>query len=152
MPAYMVKGKCRRNLLSQFTVQRETRREDDDDGVSTIRWFYRLLWNGGNVAYHDYMKTVLTKEEIESILPLNASAEYIGDIFEFWLGTLELGIQFPTMFRDGERTSTVALLDLKNLSGYSAVLVATPRPSTQNVIDQGKPTSLRSRTRWWWQS
>ena len=41
---------------------------------------------------------MLTKEEIESILPLNASAEYIGDIFEFWLGTLELGIQFPTMF------------------------------------------------------
>ena len=44
------------------------------------------------------MKTVLTKEEIESILPPNASAEYIGDIFEFWLGMLELGIQFPTMF------------------------------------------------------
>ena len=98
MPAYMVKGKCRRNLLSQFSVQRETRREDDDNGVTTIRWFYRLLWAGGNVAYHDYMKTVLTKEEIESILPLNASAEYIGDIFEFWLGMLELGIQFPTMF------------------------------------------------------
>jgi len=44
------------------------------------------------------MKTVLTKEEIESILPPSASAEYIGDIFEFWLGMLELGIQFLTMF------------------------------------------------------
>ena len=31
MPAYMVKGKCRRNLLSQFNVQREIRREDGDD-------------------------------------------------------------------------------------------------------------------------
>ena len=51
------------------------------------------------MAYHDYMKTVLTKEEIESILPPNASAEYIGDIFEFWLGMLEMGIQFPTMFK-----------------------------------------------------
>ena len=51
-----------------------------------------------NVAYHDYMKTVLTKEEVESVLPPTASAEYTGDIFEFWLGMLELGIQFPTMF------------------------------------------------------
>ena len=50
------------------------------------------------MAYHDYMKTVLTKEEIESVLPPTASAEYTGDIFEFWLGMLELGIQFPTMF------------------------------------------------------
>jgi len=98
MPAYMVKGKCRRYLLSQFTVQRETRCVERDDGTRTIRWFYRLLWDGGNVAYNDYMKTVLTKEEVESILPPTASAEYIGDIFEFWLGMLELGIQFPTMF------------------------------------------------------
>ena len=98
MPAYMVKGKCRRYLLSQFTVQRETRCEERDDGTRTIRWFYRLLWDGGNVAYNDYMKTVLTKEEVESILRPTASAEYIGDIFEFWLGMLELGIQFPTMF------------------------------------------------------
>ena len=28
MPAYMVKGKCRRDLLSQFAVQRETRSEE----------------------------------------------------------------------------------------------------------------------------
>ena len=98
MPAYMVKGKCRRHLLFQFTIQRETRSEELDDGTYQIRWFYRLLWDGGNVAYHDYMKTVLTKEEVESILPPTASAEYIGDIFEFWLGMLELGIQFPTMF------------------------------------------------------
>ena len=44
------------------------------------------------------MKTVLTKEEVESLLPVNATAEYIGDVFEFWLGMLELGIEFPTMF------------------------------------------------------
>ena len=138
MPAYMVKGKCRRNLLSQFTVQRETRCKDGDDVIRTIRWFYRLLWDGGNVAYHDYMKTVLTKEEIESILPLNASTEYIGDIFEFWLGMLEMGIQFPTMFNGWGNTSIVALLDLRNLSGCSAALVATLTPSTRNAIDQGR--------------
>ena len=98
MPAYMVKGKCRRDLLPQFTVQRKTRTQDCGSGTHKIRWFYRLLWDGGNVAYHDYMKTVLTKEEIESMFPPTATAEYIGDIFEFWLGMLDLGIQFPTMF------------------------------------------------------
>ena len=98
MPAYMVKGKCRRDLLPQFTVQRETRTEKCGSGAHKIRWFYRLLWDGGNVAYHDYMKTVLTKEEIESMFNPTATAEYIGDIFEFWLGMLDLGIQFPTMF------------------------------------------------------
>ena len=98
IPAYMVKGKCRRDLLPQFTVQRETRTEECGGGTHKIRWFYRLLWDGGNVAYHDYMKTVLTKEEIESMFNPTATAEYIGDIFEFWLGMLDLGIQFPTMF------------------------------------------------------
>ena len=98
MPAYMVKGKCRRDLLSQFTVQRETRSQACGGGSYKIRWLYRLLWDGGNVAYHDYMRTVLTKEEIESMFHPTASAEYIGDIFEFWLGMLDLGIQFPTMF------------------------------------------------------
>ena len=98
IPAYMVKGKCRRHLLSQFSVQREVKTKLQDDGYRTHRWFYRLLWDGGNVAYNDYMKTVLTKEEVESLLPPNASAEYIGDVFEFWLGMLELGIEFPTMF------------------------------------------------------
>ena len=43
MPAYMVKGKCRRDLLPQFTVQRETRTEDCGGGSHRIRWFYRLL-------------------------------------------------------------------------------------------------------------
>ena len=98
MPAYMVKGKCRRDLLPQFTVQRETRTEDCGGGMHRMRWFYRLLWDGGNVAYHDYMKTVLTKEEITSMINPTATAEYVGDIFEFWLGMLDLGIQFPTMF------------------------------------------------------
>ena len=92
MPAYMVKGKCRRGLLQQFAVQRESRAGKLDDGAFRIRWFYRLLWDGGNVDYHDYMKTVLSKEEIETIFPQSASTEYIGDMFEFWLGTLELGI------------------------------------------------------------
>ena len=69
MPAYMVKGKSRRGLLQQFAVQRENRAERQDDGTFKIRLFYRLLWDGGNVAYHDYMKTVLTKEEIGTIFP-----------------------------------------------------------------------------------
>ena len=98
IPAYMVKAKCKGNMLSQYGVQREARSIKGSDGLLYPRWFYRLLWDGGNVAYHDYMKTVLTKEEVQSILPENATAEYIGDVFEFWLGMLELAIEFPTMF------------------------------------------------------
>ena len=99
IPAYMVKGKCKGNLLSQYAVQREAHYTKGIDGLLYPRWFYRLLWDGGNVAYNDYMKTVLTKEEVTSILPENATAEYIGDVFEFWLGMLELAIEFPTMFK-----------------------------------------------------
>ena len=36
-------------------------------------------------------------EGYEPGTPQNASAEYVGDMFEFWLGMLELGVQFPTM-------------------------------------------------------
>ena len=99
IPAYMVKGKCRGNLLSQYAVQREAHTTKGSDGMLYPRWFYRLLWDGGNVAYNDYMKTVLTKEEVQSILPENATAEYIGDVFEFWLGMLELAMEFPMMFK-----------------------------------------------------
>lgn len=49
------------------------------------------------MAYHDY---TLSKDEFLAIFPQNASAEHVGDMFEFWLGMLELGIQVPTMFRN----------------------------------------------------
>ena len=52
------------------------------------------------MTYHDYMKTVLSKDEFLAIFPQNASAEYVGDMFEFWVGMLELGVQIPTMFRN----------------------------------------------------
>ena len=113
-----------------------------------MRWFYRLLWDGGNVAYHDYMKTVLTKEEIESMINPTATAEYVGDIFEFWLGMLDLGIQFPTMFAGWGQTLTVASQDWKSRFGYSAVHVDLPTPSTQSETDPGKHTSRRSRMTW----
>ena len=100
MPAYMIKGKCRRNMLQQLAVQREHRAERLPDGTFRIRWHFRLWWDGGNVAYHDYMKTVLAKDEFLKIFPQNASAEHVGDMFEFWLRLLELGVQVPTMFRN----------------------------------------------------
>ena len=142
MPAYMVKGKCRRDLLSQFAVQRETRSQALGDGTHKIRWFYRLLWDGGNVAYHDYMKTVLTKEEVESVLPPTASAEYTGDIFEFWLGMLELGIESSSLqcLEDGGQTLTAASLDWRSRSGFSAIHAAMQTPSTRSGIDQGRHT------------
>ena len=66
--------------------------------------------------------------------------------FEFWLGMLEMGIQFPTMFNGWGRTSIVALLDLRNLSGCSAALVATLTPSTRTQsIKEGIYSSSRER-------
>ena len=140
MPAYMVKGKCRRDLLPQFTVQRETRKEECGSGAHKIRWFYRLLWDGGNVAYHDYMKTVLTKEEIESMFHPTATAEYIGDIFEFWLGCLTWAFNFLRCLVDGGQTLIVASQDWKNHSGSTAVHVGQPTPSTRSEIAPGRHT------------
>ena len=97
---------------------------------------------GGNVAYHDYMKTVLTKEEVESVLPPTASAEYTGDIFEFWLGMLELGIESSSLqcLEDGGQTLTAASLDWRSRSGFSAIHAAMQTPSTRSGIDQGRHT------------
>ena len=151
MPAYMVKGKCRRDLLSQFTVQRETRSEDLGNGSRKIRWFYRLLWDGGNVAYNDYMKIVLTKEEVESVLHPTASAEYTGNIFEFWLGMLELGIQFPTMFEGWGANLDSCLAGLEEsfwLFCNYIIHAAMQIPSTPNEVEQGRHTYLLSRMQW----
>jgi len=76
------------------------------------------LWDGGNVAYYDSMKTVLTTEEFASCFPATPSAEHFGDMFEFWLGMLDLAVQFPTMF-SGWGNRTTAWQDWKNPSGYS---------------------------------
>ena len=141
MPAYMVKGKCRRGLLPQFAVQRETRAERLDDGTFKIRWFYRLLWDGGNVAYHDYMKTVLTKEEITSIFPATASAEYIGDMFEFWLGMLELGIQFPTKFGGWGPNLDNSLAGLEGLFSNSCHPADTVQHKEESIETSSDPFS-----------
>eukprot|EP00435_Cladocopium_sp_Y103_P069136 s370_g32.t1 len=98
LPVKMIKGKCKRNLLGQFAVQRESIVDVDEKNATTTRWFYRLTWDGGNVAYHDYVKTVLSNEEFYNIFGSHPSAEYVGDIMEFWLGMFELAIQFPMLF------------------------------------------------------
>ena len=94
------------------------------------------------------MKTVLTKEEIESMFNPTATAEYIGDIFEFWLGMLDLGIQFPTMFGGWGANLDSCLADWKNHSGSTAVHVDQPTPSTRSEIAPGKHTFHQSKMRW----
>ena len=37
MPAFLIRGKCRRGLLSQFGVQREIRDRKDPEGRTTTR-------------------------------------------------------------------------------------------------------------------
>eukprot|EP00435_Cladocopium_sp_Y103_P000766 s1825_g1.t1 len=99
LPVKMIKGKCKRNLLGQFAVQRESLVDLDERNVASTRWFYRLTWDGGNVAYHDYVKTVLSNDEFFNIFGSNPSAEYVGDVMEFWLGMFELAVQFPMLFK-----------------------------------------------------
>ena len=94
------------------------------------------------------MKTVLTKEEIESMFNPTATAEYIGDIFEFWLGILDLGIQFPIMFGGWGQTLIVASQNWKNYSGFTAVHVDLPTPSIRSEIAPGKHTFHQSKMRW----
>eukprot|EP00435_Cladocopium_sp_Y103_P047933 s1604_g14.t1 len=99
LPVKMIKGKCKRSLLGQFAVQRESIVDLDERSVPVTRWFYRLTWDGGNVAYHDYVKTVLSSDEFYNIFGSHPSAEYVGDIMEFWLGMFELAVQFPMLFK-----------------------------------------------------
>eukprot|EP00435_Cladocopium_sp_Y103_P018029 s70_g4.t1 len=109
LPVKMIKGKCKRHLLGQFAVQRESIVDVDERNMTTTRWFYRLTWDGGNVAYHDYVKTVLSNDEFYSIFGSHASTEYVGDIMEFWLGMFELAIQFPMLFNGWGRDHQACL-------------------------------------------
>eukprot|EP00435_Cladocopium_sp_Y103_P073755 s103_g45.t1 len=94
LPVKIIKGKCKRSLLGQFAVHREAIVDVDDKNNSSTRWFYRLTWDSGNVSYHDYVKTVLSVEEFYGIFGDHPSAEYVGDVMEFWLGMFELGVQY----------------------------------------------------------
>ena len=101
------------------------------------------------MAYHDYMKTVLTKEEVESILPPTASAEYIGDIFEFWLGMLELGIQFPTMFGGwGANLDSCLAGPGRIVLAFLQFMPPCRHHQQQNGIEQERHTYRRSRAPW----
>eukprot|EP00435_Cladocopium_sp_Y103_P012082 s1948_g3.t1 len=91
---------CLRELLGQYGVQGEVVTvHNDEHGNVRTKIYFRLLWDGGNVAYHDYVKTMLTPEEFHNIFGGKTTTERVGDIMEFWLGTLEVGTQFPTMFK-----------------------------------------------------
>ena len=60
------------------------------------RIFFQLIYDGGNVAYADYVKKILSREGFWQICGnTSLSAEMIGDIFEFWMGMFMLGSVFP---------------------------------------------------------
>ena len=65
------------------------------------RIFFQLIYDGGNVAYADYMKKILSREDFWQICGnSNLSAEMLRDIFEFWMGMFMLGSVFPDILSD----------------------------------------------------
>eukprot|EP00435_Cladocopium_sp_Y103_P015919 s4359_g3.t3 len=61
-----------------------------------------MTYDGGNVAYKDFLTALLTEDEYMSLFQGKSrselSAEGMGDIVEYWLGILTLGTDFPTLF------------------------------------------------------
>ena len=65
------------------------------------RIFFQLIYDGGNVAYADYVKKILSREDFWQICgSTSLSAEMLGDIFEFWMGMFMLGSVFPDVLSE----------------------------------------------------
>ena len=67
------------------------------------------------------------------------------------LGCLTWAFNFLQCLVDGGQTLTVASQDWKNRSGFTAVHVDLPTPSTRSEIAPGKHTFHQSKMRWWQQ-
>lgn len=65
-------------------------------------------------------------------------------MFEFWLGMLELGVQFPTMFKGWGPNLDNCLAGLEESFGSSQIRAVMQTPSTQRGIDRDELKPLRS--------
>ena len=108
-----------------------------------MRWFYRLLWDGGNVAYHDLHEDRIDQRRGRIDVQSNSKQPSTsgGHLRIFGLGCLTWVFNSLHCLVDGGQTLTVASQDWKNRSGSIAVHVDLPTPSIRSETDPGKHTS-----------
>eukprot|EP00435_Cladocopium_sp_Y103_P000505 s234_g1.t1 len=121
-------------------------KEEDDKTASTRkpvegrdRYFYQMTYDGGNVAYKDFLTALLTEEEYVGLFSnkskAETSAESMGDIVECWMGILTLGTYFPQLFEQwGTKLRNVDMA-LKVHSGHIKLPVEMPLLTTQKMAD-----------------
>eukprot|EP00435_Cladocopium_sp_Y103_P043653 s1874_g12.t1 len=92
VPVYHFANRCRQGHCRRVGVIREVRNVDGQD-----RYFYQMTYDGGNVAYKDFLTALLTEDEYIGLFRgksrSETSAEGMGDIVECWMGTY-----FPQLF------------------------------------------------------
>ena len=115
------------------------------------RYFYMAQYDGGNVAYHDYVKHTLASEDFEQIMGTTCpSAELAGDIMEFWLGLLFLGMIFPDILTGWGREAPALLRGLEE--SFILFIAASRGTRTINtkrsavVTQNGWPQDYQKRT------
>ena len=120
----------------------------DNNGA---RYFYMAQNDGGNVAYHDYVKHTLASEDFEQIMgTANPSAELAGDIMEFWLGLLFLGMIFPDILTGWGKEASALLRGLEE--SFTLFIAASRGTRTINtkrtpvVTHSGWPQEFKVRT------
>ena len=108
VPVYHFANRCRQGHCRRVGVSREVREIDGQK-----HYFYQMTYDGGNVAYKDFLMALLTDDEFIEIFQgksrAEMSAEGMGDIVEFWFGMLTLGTYFQICLTDG-------VINLKNAS------------------------------------
>eukprot|EP00435_Cladocopium_sp_Y103_P064440 s184_g26.t1 len=97
VPVYHFANRCRQGHCRRVGVIREVRTIDVQE-----RYFYQMTYDGGNVAYKDFLTALLTEDEYIGLFRgksrSETSAEGMGDIVECWMGILTLGTYFPKLF------------------------------------------------------
>ena len=91
--SHLVPNIVKQGHVAAFATRRQIIKTKDGH----LRAFYQLLYDGGNVAYADYVKQILSDDEYVEVCGGHShlSAEAVGDIFEFWLGTFYIASIFP---------------------------------------------------------
>ena len=97
--SHLVPNIIKQGHVAAFTTRRQIIKTKEGH----FRAFYQLLYDGGNVAYADYVRQILSEDDFIEVCGghANVSAEGVGDIFEFWLGMFYTASIFPDIMEWG---------------------------------------------------